>query len=144
MLDLLHAEADPSPFGHGKELVHDESYRLARELGSDRFTLNFDPTAVDGGVLAAVSAFAAPHVEAAKNADNDAPRPNKRDPELIHKKTGVQAKPYKLNSYTTGSRAFTRLPFPDLLTDQAEGSSRGGLTSPLKTLGQPRRMSSRL
>ncbi|KIO20675.1 hypothetical protein M407DRAFT_81297, partial [Tulasnella calospora MUT 4182] len=78
VLDLLHAEADPSPFGHNKELVHDESYRLARELGSDRFSLNFDPTAVNSGVLAAV------------------------EPELVYKKTGVQAKLYKLNSYTTG------------------------------------------
>ncbi|KAG8913486.1 hypothetical protein FRC00_002310 [Tulasnella sp. 408] len=102
VLDLLHAEADPSPFGQGKELVHDESYRLARELGSVRFSLNFDPIAVDGGVLAAVSAFAAPHVEASNNADNDTPRPHRRDPELVHKKTGVQAKLYKLNSYTTG------------------------------------------
>ncbi|KAG8918215.1 hypothetical protein FRC00_012737, partial [Tulasnella sp. 408] len=62
-LDLLHADADSSSFGRNKELVHDESYRLARELKSDRFNLNFDPIAADGGVMAAVSAFAAPHLK---------------------------------------------------------------------------------
>ncbi|KIO22443.1 hypothetical protein M407DRAFT_28025 [Tulasnella calospora MUT 4182] len=100
-LDLLHAEADPSPFGHNKELVHDESYRRARELRSDRFNLNFDPIAVDTGVLAAVSAFAAPHLEGSP-AEDDHIHPAVREPELVHKKTGVQAKLYKLNSYTTG------------------------------------------
>ncbi|KAG8902982.1 hypothetical protein FRC01_009390, partial [Tulasnella sp. 417] len=100
-LDLLHADADPSPFGHNKELVHDESYRLARELRSDRFNLNFDPIAVNTGVLAAVSAFAAPHLDPS-DAEDDGIHPHFREPELVHKKTGVQAKLYKLNSYTTG------------------------------------------
>ncbi|KAG8919539.1 hypothetical protein FRC00_011208, partial [Tulasnella sp. 408] len=100
-LDLLHAEADPSPFGHNKELVHDESYRLARELRSDRFNLNFDPIAVDAGVLAAVSAFAAPHLEP-PDTEDDQIHPHFREPETIPRKTGVQARLYKLNSYTTG------------------------------------------
>ncbi|KAG8978868.1 hypothetical protein FRB90_008286, partial [Tulasnella sp. 427] len=125
-LDLLHADADPSPFGHKKELVHDESYRLAREIRADRLGLNFDPTCVEAGILAAVAAFTAPHLddvslkEEDANATGDAEdaqssrRPINpessawyldryyRQNQLVHRRTGVEAKLYKLNSYTTG------------------------------------------
>lgn len=88
-LDQLHADCDPSPFGHGKETVYDESYRLARELQSNRFNLNFDPTAISTGTLAAVSAFTSPTAGASLE--------NTKLPI-----TGVEAKLYKFNSYTAG------------------------------------------
>ncbi|KAG8984835.1 hypothetical protein FRB90_005096, partial [Tulasnella sp. 427] len=50
-LEGLHADADPSYFGHGQKRVHDESYRLAREIRAERFNLNFDPISIDAGVL---------------------------------------------------------------------------------------------
>ncbi|KAG8975013.1 hypothetical protein FRB90_009652, partial [Tulasnella sp. 427] len=85
-LDDLHAASNPSPFGHGQETVYDEAYRLAREIRADKFNFNFDPLATSTGVLAAVSAFTAPTAGGA----SDQPV------------TGVEAKLYKLNSYTTG------------------------------------------
>lgn len=74
-LDALHDHCTPSHFGKGKELVKDESYRLARELPAHKFGLNFDPIGHDTGVAAAVSAFV---------------------------KEGVSIKMYKLNSYAKG------------------------------------------
>ena len=78
MLDDLHDHCAPSHFGHGKELVKDEFYRLARELEAERFGLNFDPIAQRTGVVATVSAFV---------------------------KKGVDVRMYKLNSYTTSTRS---------------------------------------
>lgn len=53
----------------------DESYRLARELLSDSFNLNFDPLSPRTGVVPSIAAFC---------------------------KTGVEVALYKINSYTTG------------------------------------------
>ncbi|KAG9044473.1 hypothetical protein FS837_008091 [Tulasnella sp. UAMH 9824] len=46
-LDELHLDGKPSSFGRANELIKDEAYRLARELPSDRFGLNFDPVAAE-------------------------------------------------------------------------------------------------
>lgn len=77
-LEALHDDCKPSAFGHGKERVMNELYRLARELPADSLGLNFDPIGHTSGILPAVSAFC---------------------------KTGTTAALYKLNSYTTGQYA---------------------------------------
>ncbi|KAG8980187.1 hypothetical protein FRB90_007770 [Tulasnella sp. 427] len=139
-LDALHAGADPAHFGHGKELVHDESYRLARDLHADKFNLNFDPISVDAGVLPVVSAFAAPHLDDAfqftgtqeQPADAESFLPSEitswrdiryideleeelseeNEPSRKKLKTGVQAKLYKLNAYMTGGHFKKHLDTP--------------------------------
>ena len=63
-LDLSSATADysafhdaclPAAFGHGKELVYDETYRLAREIRPEAFGLNFDPIGPSNGILSEIS-----------------------------------------------------------------------------------------
>ncbi|KIO22441.1 hypothetical protein M407DRAFT_28023 [Tulasnella calospora MUT 4182] len=98
-LQGLHADCDPSPFGHGKETIYDESYRFARELQFHRLGFNFDPTSTSSGVLAAVSAFITP------TAGGD----SKETPFPV---TGVEAKLYKLNVYTTGGHFKRHLDTP--------------------------------
>ena len=64
VLDLTNPEADynafhnaclPAHYGHGTELVYDESYRLAREICPEAFGLNFDPIKASNGVLSSIS-----------------------------------------------------------------------------------------
>lgn len=64
VLDLSNPEADynafhntclPAHYGHGKELVYDEAYRLAREIGPEAFGLNFDPIKSSNQVLSTIS-----------------------------------------------------------------------------------------
>lgn len=74
-LGALHQDSDLSHFGQGLQRVMDESYRLARELVSNRIAMNFDPLAEANGILQTVSAFC---------------------------KKGVDIRLYKLNSYVTG------------------------------------------
>lgn len=49
--ESFHRTCEPSSHGHGKELVYDETYRLARELRPNRFGLNFDPLEFTNQVL---------------------------------------------------------------------------------------------
>lgn len=51
----FHDDCNASPFGRGNELVYDEAYRLARELESEQFGLNFDPLNRFNGVLDDIS-----------------------------------------------------------------------------------------
>lgn len=74
-LNALYSASQPSDFGNAGELVHDESYRLARELTADRIGFNFDPVSSQSRILAAVSSFC---------------------------KTAVVEKLYKLNCYVEG------------------------------------------
>jgi hypothetical protein len=64
VLDLTNPEADydafhnacfPAHYGHGKELVYDETYRLAREIRPEAFGLNFDPIKPSNGILSSIS-----------------------------------------------------------------------------------------
>jgi hypothetical protein len=64
VLDLLdptsnysafHEACLPAHFGHGKELVYDETYRLAREIRPEAFGLNFDPILPSNGILSEIS-----------------------------------------------------------------------------------------
>lgn len=65
----------------------DESYRLARELISNRIGMNFDPLAQANGILQIVSTFCM---------------------------KGIDIRLYKLNSYTTGGyRRLDHTIFPD-------------------------------
>ena len=68
VLDLLDPTADypafhdvclPAHFGHGKELVYDETYRLAREIRPEAFGLNFDPILTSNGILSEISRLTA-------------------------------------------------------------------------------------
>ena len=84
VLDLSNPEADynafhnaclPAHYGHGKELVYDETYRLAREIRPEAFGLNFDPIRFSNQVLSNIS-------------------------RLID--TPIAAELYKINSYSPG------------------------------------------
>ena len=75
VLDSLHQYATPSPFCLGKETVLDETYRLAREIRSERLALNVDLLDSQYEILPAISTFC---------------------------KTSVRGVLYKLNSYVTG------------------------------------------
>ena len=72
-LDLFSPTADyaafhnaclPAHFGHGKELVYDETYRLAREIRPEAFGLNFDPIVPSNGILSEISRLIAISIRA--------------------------------------------------------------------------------
>ena len=64
ILDFTNPEADystfhdaclPAHYGHGKDLVYDETYRLAREIHPEAFGLNFDPIKPSNGILSGIA-----------------------------------------------------------------------------------------
>jgi hypothetical protein len=72
----LIAACEPSGFGKGKELVHDETYRSAFELSTDRFFSSFQLAEHD--IMSEIHRLLAPNA------------------------ASVRAKPYKLNVYKQG------------------------------------------
>jgi len=64
ILDFTNPEADystfhdaclPAHYGHGKDLVYDETYRLAREIHPKAFGLNFDPIKPSNEILSGIA-----------------------------------------------------------------------------------------
>ncbi|KAF8530167.1 hypothetical protein BU17DRAFT_36246 [Hysterangium stoloniferum] len=58
-IDKLVEACKPSPLGRGKETVHDEDYRKARELSKDDFSITADILS-DSGVLESICSLTAP------------------------------------------------------------------------------------
>ncbi|KAF8530194.1 hypothetical protein BU17DRAFT_35565 [Hysterangium stoloniferum] len=58
-IDKLVEACKPSPLGRGKETVHDEDYRKARELSKDDFSITADILSASG-VLESISSLIAP------------------------------------------------------------------------------------
>ena len=50
----FHAACLPAHYGHGTELVYDETYRLAREILPGSFELNFNPLELSNGILSII------------------------------------------------------------------------------------------